>query len=94
MVKNDLFSIQTSSFEFKLKTLTNQRPPSRYGKPASATCSIVVGTDRPGWSLPLQAVRDATSVAPGDTDPTLVDTDPGHVVLAATGISLSHEAIG
>jgi hypothetical protein len=52
------------------------------------------GTNWPGWSVPLQAVRDVTSVAPGDTDPTAVDTDPGQVVLAATEISLSHETLG
>jgi hypothetical protein len=47
MVKNDVFSIQMSSFEFKLKTWTNQRLPSCYRKPVPTTGSIMIGTDQP-----------------------------------------------
>jgi hypothetical protein len=32
MVKNGYFSIQTTSFKFKLKTWTNQRTPRHYGR--------------------------------------------------------------
>jgi hypothetical protein len=52
---------------------TKQSAPPRYKLRAAG--GTVICTDRPGWSLPLQAACPVTSATPGGTDPAVVDTD-------------------
>jgi hypothetical protein len=91
-VKMTIFSIQTTSFKFKLKIIDQSKCDTATGRARQWRAVLRPPQPQCGRSVPLQATRPATSATPGGTNPAGVDIDRRLGDKAPTETSLMHKS--